>query len=195
MRPLWENPLEGRTLVIACGANRAPESLVRKFKGFPHDEEVFLLPGTLQNYEIVLSAFLGAGNWLPATPMHRLDSHCRTFLISLTPTQLRRIHESEKLGSEYEYAPARGGSFTPDLPGLPTLHEPMAYFSLHGALPGPILLESEQAQDRGLQTAMEILNFPGSREEFIQVCKHDAYQRYAFDEALAKSALPAQKTR
>lgn len=194
--PLERGFRSGRIPTVACGANRSPDALRRKFRDFPAGTQIPLETGILTNHQTVLAAFLGAsqaGVWIPATPMRRPGHEEAVFLAWLTPMQLRRMNETERLGSEYDLEPAKGEFRSTE--DCAPIAEPLAYFSRHGALASadglPIPLSRPGAQDEGLARAMQLTGFTGDPSGFTQACRSCA-RRYAFDEAMQQAALPVR---
>ena len=130
--PLTDAPdLSGRTPVIACGSNGAPEQLIRKFTSRVQND-IYVTHALLAGFLCTYSAHLTAYGSIPATiaPFqgHQTDCH----ITWLDDEQLTVMHGSEALGVNYRYSKL-------DHINLETeFHAPLtsafAYISLHGSL-------------------------------------------------------------
>ena len=59
--------LTGRVPVIACGSNRAPEQLARKFRGWPSPLRIPVLCGRIDGFDVVYSAHFTRYGAIPAS--------------------------------------------------------------------------------------------------------------------------------
>ena len=98
-----EGPLDivGRQPVLALGSNASPVQLARKFgtKGGP----IPVSQAILEDHVIVFSAHFTAYGSLPATSHRVPGARAFAFLTWLDPDQLRRMHETENVGTNYDY--------------------------------------------------------------------------------------------
>jgi len=103
-RPLQDrNSLEGRIPVLAIGSNRSPEQLLRKFG----DQE--FLPVTcikLCDYDVVYAAHLASYGSIPAVLARSSGTIVDIAITWLTKLQLKRMHETEAIGVNYDYGVA-----------------------------------------------------------------------------------------
>ena len=103
-KPLQDrNNLEGRIPVLAIGSNRSPEQLLRKFG----DQE--FLPVTcfkLCDYDVVYAAHLASYGSIPAVLARSPGTIIDIAITWLTKLQLKRMHETEAIGVNYDYGVA-----------------------------------------------------------------------------------------
>lgn len=95
--------LEDRTPVLAVGSNRAPEQLRRKFG------DSAVVPVTiarLRDHDVVYSAHIASYGSVPATLAASPGTLVTVSLTWLTESQLRRMHETEAVGVNYDYGVA-----------------------------------------------------------------------------------------
>jgi len=112
---------DGRHVVLAYGANGAPEVLRRKLG---EDARLEVLAGTLHDFEIVFSAHVSAYGAIPSTLHPAPGASARVFALLLDDDQLVRLIETE-----FNYSVRR-------LTGLRFEHagSAIAFVSRHGAL-------------------------------------------------------------
>ena len=92
--------LEGRTPVLAIGSNRSPEQLLRKF-----GDQNFL-PVTcvkLCDYDVVYAAHITSYGSTPAVLAQSPGTIVDIAITWLTKVQLKRMHETEAIGINYDY--------------------------------------------------------------------------------------------
>ena len=92
--------LEGRIPVLAIGSNRSPEQLLRKF-----GDQNFL-PVTcvkLFDYDVVYAAHITSYGSTPAVLAQSPGTIVDIAITWLTKVQLKRMHETEAIGINYDY--------------------------------------------------------------------------------------------
>ena len=97
------NSLEGRIPVLAIGSNRSPEQLLRKF-----GDQNFL-PVTcvkLCDYDVVYAAHITSYGSIPAVLARSPGTIVDIAITWLTELQLKRMHETEAIGINYDYGVA-----------------------------------------------------------------------------------------
>ena len=95
--------LEGRIPVLAIGSNRSPEQLLRKFG----DQD--FLPVTcvkLCDYDVVYAAHIASYGSIPAVLARSPGTIVDIAITWLTKLQLKRMHETEAIGVNYDYGVA-----------------------------------------------------------------------------------------
>ena len=98
------NSLEGRVPVLAIGSNRSPEQLLRKFS----DED--FLPVTcakLCDYDVVYAAHVASYGSIPAVLAPSPGTIVDIAITWLSKSQLKRMHETEAIGINYDYGVAK----------------------------------------------------------------------------------------
>lgn len=119
--------------VIACGSNRAPEQLRRKFKGYELGS-VHLSPAMLRGHDCVYSAHITSYGSVPATLYESPGVEVEVAIVWLNGHQLQRMHETESLGQNYAFERLMTPGMTTQF-GL-QISEAFHYRSLRGLL-GP----------------------------------------------------------
>jgi len=96
--------------VIASGSNASPERLLAKFS-----DHIELLNDTipveraqLHNFDTVYSAHITNYGAIPATLAHAPGTVADVFITWLTDAQLERMHQTEAVGVNYDYAKLSG---------------------------------------------------------------------------------------
>jgi hypothetical protein len=92
--------LENRTAVLAVGSNRSPEQLIRKFGNKS------ILPVThaqLFDYDVVYAAHIASYGSIPAALAPSFGTIVSVSITWLTGLQLKRMHETEAIGINYDY--------------------------------------------------------------------------------------------
>ena len=96
-------PLGDRVAVLGVGSNRAPEQLRRKFG----DQAVVpVTTARLRDHDVVYSAHMASYGSIPATLIASPGTTVTVALNWLTTAQLRRMHETEAIGVNYDYGEA-----------------------------------------------------------------------------------------
>jgi hypothetical protein len=94
--------LSGRRPVLACGSNQSPEQLGRKFGGGDGDA-ILVTRAWLEGFDVVYSAHFSSYGAIPATLQRAPGTTVGLSITWLTPTQLRRMHETESVGLNYDF--------------------------------------------------------------------------------------------
>lgn len=94
--------LEGRTAVAAAGSNGSPAQLQRKFGDCP--EGIPVTNAIVRDHAVVYSAHFSKYGSLPAMLWPEPRAIVGVFVTWLTAAQLTRMHETEALGANYEFA-------------------------------------------------------------------------------------------
>ncbi|MDE0808176.1 MAG: hypothetical protein OSB69_02405 [Alphaproteobacteria bacterium] len=95
--------LADRTPVLAVGSNQAPEQLRRKFGD---NAVVPVTVAQLADHDVVYSAHMASYGSIPATLAPSPGTLVTVSLTWLTNDQLRRMHETEAVGVNYDYGVA-----------------------------------------------------------------------------------------
>jgi hypothetical protein len=120
--------LVDRTPVLAVGSNRAPEQLRRKFGD---NAVVPVTVARLADHDVVYSAHMASYGSIPATLAPSPGALVTVSLTWLTGDQLKRMHETEAVGVNYDYGVAE--TLTIDLGDCPRV--PIGcYLGRRGAL-------------------------------------------------------------
>lgn len=103
--PAEKHATKNRHAVIASGSNAAPDRLQTKFAGHGHllDEPVYASRATLHDFDAVYSAHIASYGSVPATLAHAPGAEAEVFVTWLTDEQLERMHETEAVGTNYDY--------------------------------------------------------------------------------------------
>jgi len=129
-----EHQTENRHAVIASGSNASPEHLACKFKDHSDllEDPLFATRATLRDFDAVYSAHISRYGSIPATLAHAPGTESDVFVTWLTNAQLNRMHETEAVGINYDYARLDGiGLVLEDGSGYTHAH---AYISKRGCL-------------------------------------------------------------
>ncbi|EWY41320.1 hypothetical protein N825_27630 [Skermanella stibiiresistens SB22] len=135
--------LEGRVPVIACGSNRSPEQLARKFADWPLPLAIPVLCGALEGFDVVHSAHFTRYGALPATLCPAPGAAVDIAVQWLTETELDRMDATEGIGVNYDRRRLDG--ITLRIEGLGMIGAADAYLSRRGVLTrdgAPIAFES-----------------------------------------------------
>ena len=156
--PSDERTTAGRTPVLAIGSNAAPAQLDRKFGGkeWPwHDGDEAEIPvtaATVDGVDIVYAAHLAPYGSIPATLCDVEGAVARTMVTWLTPRQLERMNQTERLPEKYSLRVLDGVVREGDR----ALYGVYCYVANAGALvigDGPIGLTALKVTDAALQRA------------------------------------------
>ena len=130
-RPPSPAPGAGRTPVIACGSNRSPAQLARKFRSWPQGTEIPVTLARLADHDVVYSAHFSRYGAMPATLLPAPGVRAEVAITWLTAPQLERMHQTE--GAEnYRFVRLDGIDLeTADGSRLAVAH---VYWSRRGAL-------------------------------------------------------------
>lgn len=134
-RPLPANilgELTDRIPVIACGSNRAPEQLARKFRDWPLPLRIPVLCATLAGFDVVYSAHFTRYGAVPAT-LHPCPGATVDVAVQwLTPAELERMDATEGIGINYDRHHLTGIDL--EIEGFRTVHAAETYLSHRGPL-------------------------------------------------------------
>ncbi len=193
MRPLDDFSPDGRTPVIACGSNAAPERLAAKF---PSDETIPVTRARLRHYAVVYSAHVSSYGAVPATLHPCPGSETELFITWLDERQLERMHATEGVGMRYDYVELGGLELLVDRHGR--LHAAGAYLSRNGALRltgDPVRLAEVPTRDCGFEARSQpwMLRYLHARfapdlsyRSFMAAVMHDARYRATVTARLAR---------
>lgn len=97
---------EKRHAVIASGSNASPNRLAAKYQdyGYLLDEPVYVSRATLHDFDSVYSAHISGYGSIPATLAHAPGAEADVFVTWLTDGQLARMHDTEAVGKNYDFA-------------------------------------------------------------------------------------------
>ncbi|WP_158043730.1 gamma-glutamylcyclotransferase family protein [Skermanella pratensis] len=128
--------LADRVPMIACGSNRSPEQLARKFKDWPHPVAIPVLCGRLAGFDVVYSAHFTRYGALPAT-LHPAPGRASETVVEiavqwLTRAELDRMDATEGIGVNYDRHRLDGIAL--EIEGLGRIASAEAYLSRRGAL-------------------------------------------------------------
>jgi hypothetical protein len=135
--------LTGRIPVIACGSNRAPEQLARKFQDWPLPLRIPVLCAKLAGFDVVYSAHFTRYGAVPAT-LHPCPGATVDVAVQwLTPAELERMDATEGIGINYDRHHLTGIDL--EIEGFSTVHAAETYLSRRGPLidqDTPVALEA-----------------------------------------------------
>jgi hypothetical protein len=193
-------PMAARTLVIAYGANAAPERLRRKYAGHAPDAVFPVLQARLSDFDIVFASHFSGYGALPATPAPSPGTTVAIAVTCLDAAQLSRMHETELSSQAYVFGRLDG--IVLDVEGLGTIGAAHGYWSRHGAfVPNgtPLALAAisaegrrfAEAEQRGAQTHARDRAAPGRElHDFIRENITDTELRAERGRALRDGARP-----
>ena len=95
--------VKGRTPVIACGSNRSPEQLARKYADFEH----VVIPverAWLDEFDVVFAAHITGYGSIAANLQHVPGARVEVSITWLSDELMARMHATEGLGVDYDYA-------------------------------------------------------------------------------------------
>ena len=121
----------GRHPVLACGSNRAPDQLARKYFDF----DAVTIPvqrGWLRDFDVVYAAHITGYGSVSACPMPAPGVRVEVSVTWLSDDLMARMHETEGRGYSYDYAVLPGLDLA--LEGGGALNEVYAYIHRGGAL-------------------------------------------------------------
>lgn len=149
--PAENHDTRGRHGVIASGSNASPDRLAAKFKGLGHliTDSIPVVRATLRDFDTVYSAHISTYGSIPATLHHAPAAMAEVFVTWLNDAQLNRMHETEGLGHNYDYAQLNAISLVTEAGvGFTQAH---AYISRRGCLSkdgAPVSLAATRTQGR-----------------------------------------------
>jgi hypothetical protein len=101
--------LENRTAVLAVGSNRSPAQLLRKFG---NKSIIPVTHAQLFDYDVVYAAHIASYGSIPATLAQSTGTIVSVPITWLSGSQLKRMHETEAIGINYDYGIASNLVFT-----------------------------------------------------------------------------------
>ncbi len=156
--------LSGRRPVLACGSNQSPDQLARKFAGWDGDA-ILVTRAWLEGFDVVYSAHFSSYGAIPATLQRSPGTTVGLSVTWLTPIQLRRMHETEAVGMNYDFGHLEDIALT--LVDGDMLDGAFAYVSRRGCLTAdgaPIALAAMEAVGR---------SWPSLNQEQVQARARD----------------------
>ncbi|MCW5773527.1 MAG: hypothetical protein KIT16_17930 [Rhodospirillaceae bacterium] len=185
--------------VLACGSNRAPAQLARKFAGIEGAdfavERVFLA-----DFDSVYAAHISGYGAVAATLQHSPGCRVELFVTWLPPRLMPRMHATEGRGTFYNFVRLDGLDLVGE--GGEALSSAYAYAFHAGCLNlagGPVALAAVPARNRrfraldeaAVQRAVQAkFGEGGSLEEFVLAAVHDQAVRLAREARLCADAIP-----
>ncbi len=142
--------LEERTPMLAYGSNASPEVLARKLA--LSDQPVLVVPGWLDDFDVVYSAHISPYGAIPATLQRSPGTKARIHVVYMTSAQVGLVSATEP---NYEAATMEGAVCRVD---DETIVDPSAYLSRHGCLlldGSEVALSAVQASGRCFAAASE----------------------------------------
>lgn len=125
---LAEADLDGRTAVLAYGANASPQVLARKLAALPR-VPLPLIYAELAGFDVVYSAHISPYGAVPSTLQRSPGTTVPVHVAYPTAEQLELLSRTEP---NYELAPLRGIELRSEVG--PDPEHPSAYLSRHGCL-------------------------------------------------------------
>lgn len=189
----------GRRPVLACGSNRSPEQLARKYFDF----DAATIPvqrAWLGGFDVVYAAHITGYGSISACPMPAPGVRAEISVTWLSDDLMDRMHATEGRGQSYDYAVLSGLDLA--LEGGGRLDEAYAYIHRGGALNvdgAPVGLAEIAAtgrlrpswpQPRAIAEVHRRLNHDGTVEDFIRENAADRFLRLAREAVLQRDALP-----
>lgn len=162
--PTGTHDTHGRHGVIASGSNASPDHLAAKFNGLGHlmSETIPVIRGVLHDFDTVYSAHISSYGSIPATLHPAPGAMADVFITWLTDAQLNRMHETESVGVNYDYAQLNAISLVTEAgAGFTQSH---AYISKRGCLTkdgNPVPLAATRTEGRHWQAMnqAEVLDY------------------------------------
>ncbi len=144
-----ETDFGGRVPVIACGSNRSPDQLGRKFGQLDGAVTIPVQRAWLEGFDVVYAAHITSYASIAATLQHVPGVSVEVSLTWLTDEQLALMHGTEGRGVSYDYARLDGLELSLD--GGGALASAFAYVYRNGCLAedgGPVALGEVPATGR-----------------------------------------------
>ena len=192
----------GRTPVLACGSNRSPEQLARKFADF--DGPVIPVQRAwLDDFDVVYAAHITGYGAVAAKLQHIPGTRVEVSVTWLSDDQIDRMHATEGVGHDYRYARLHGLSLHPEGGGRRA--EAFAYVYDKGALrhgepPGDhaalAAVRAENRQDRPLSQTEALVavcarvGHAGDIPDFVNTVVGDRDLRRRYEAVLQADAMP-----
>lgn len=197
--PVVPDAIDGRIALAACGSNRSPQQLARKFQGWPPGTVIPVSLAWLHDHDVVHSAHFSRYGALPAA-LHPCPGVAVEIHVTwLTQRQLERMHETEGKDN-YRFGPLDGARVTLAEGGSPA--RVFAYHGRHGAFAPagtPIPLAAVAARGRTLTAGSQTQALAASRDRlapgvaldrFILDTIDDPALRLSRTQALKRCTLP-----
>lgn len=191
----------GRHAVIASGSNASPDRLRNKYADHPDllDDTIPVVRAQLHEFDCVYSAHVAAYGSIPATLAHITGAVADVFVTWLTDGQLARMHETEQMGVNYDFAKLSGLTLISERDeGYTSAY---AYISRRGCLnrngtPVPLAATTAKGRQGLAMTQEEVLDFARTKiaphtdyEEFIRQQIECTITRAERSDALSADAL------
>ena len=189
----------GRHPVIACGSNRSPDQLARKYFDFD-SATIPVQRAWLGGFDVVYAAHITGYGSISACTMPAPGVRVEISVTWLSDDLMDRMHATEGRGHAYDYAVLPGLDLA--LEGGGGLDEAYAYIHRGGALnfDGATVGLAEIAatgrtgpawpQPRAIAEAQRRLQYEGPVEDFIRENAADRVLRLAREAVLQRDALP-----
>lgn len=180
----------GRHAVIASGSNASPDRLLNKYADRPDllDDTIPVVRAQLHEFDCVYSAHVAAYGSIPATLAHVNGAVADVFVTWLTDGQLERMHETEQMGVNYDFAKLSGIKLIceGDI-GFTAAH---AYISRRGCLnrggkPIPLAATSAKGRQGIAMTQTEVLDY--AREKIAPEADYEAFIRDQIECAITRA--------
>ena len=194
---------EGRAPVIACGSNRSPEQLHRKYRHLDGSVTIPVQRAWLADFDVVYAAHITRYGSIAATLQHVAGTSVEVSITWLDEPQLELMHGTEGRGHSYDYVRLSGLDLSLEsaADGGDRLGSAFAYNYRGGCLKhdgAPLALAEAEAANRPhpAMTQPEVqahvhsrLAGGGDLDTFILENVTDADARRAREEHLAGDAL------
>ena len=189
----------GRHPILACGSNRSPDQLARKYFDF----DAATIPvqrGWLRDFDVVYAAHITGYGSVSACPMPAPGVRVEVSITWLSDDLMARMHATEGRGQSYDYAVLSGLDLA--LEGGRAMDETFAYIHRGGALNvggGTVGLAEAAAtgracpswpQPRAIAEVHRRLEHRGTVEDFIRENAADRFLRLAREAVLQQDAHP-----
>lgn len=190
---------EGRIPVLACGSNRAPAQLNRKFAGVA-DAAIAAERVHLADFDSVYAAHISGYGAIAATLQHCPGTRVELFVTWLPEALMARMHATEGRGAFYDYVRLDGIALESES-GARFDHA-YAYAFRGGCLAlggSPAALAAVPAERRRFKALSEAeaqaaaqakLGESGPLEGFVLAAVHDQAVRLAREARLCADAIP-----
>ena len=195
---------EGRAPVIACGSNRSPDQLRRKYGHLDGAVTIPVQRAWLTDFDVVYAAHITRYGSIAATLQHVAGTSVEISITWLSESQLDLMHGTEGRGESYDYVRLDGLDLSLDAAcgGDGRLESAYAYTYRGGCLGHegrPVGLAEIAARERRHRALSQPeiqahvhsrLAGGGDLDTFILENVTDAHARRAREERLAGDALP-----
>lgn len=189
----------GRIPVLACGSNRAPAQLKRKF-GVAPDVPIPVERVFLGDFDSVYAAHISGYGAIAATLQHCPGCRVELFITWLSEDLMPRMHATEGRGAFYDYVRLDGVSLTSE--SGERFDRAYAYSFRGGCLNlggSPASVAAVPAEGRRFRALSEAevqaeaqakLGEAGPLADFVLAAVHDQAVRLAREARLCADALP-----